>query len=79
MDIIQELEQLKSYVAGLARTDIEYCTYPPQHAFSAGVTVEQIISKIDSIEDKIKKEFKKDDVGSICSKLSNFLQKIGIK
>lgn len=56
VDIIQELENLKSYVAGLARTDIIYTSLPPQHMFSTGATVESIISEINLIEEKIKQE-----------------------
>lgn len=78
MNIIQELESLKSYVASLAKTDEIYCTFPPQHGFAAGATVEGIISKIDLIEDKLKKESEK-DTGFVCSKLNDLLQKIGIK
>lgn len=56
VDIIQELENLKSYVAGLARTDIIYTSLPPQHMFSTGTTVESVISEINLIEEKIKQE-----------------------
>lgn len=50
MDFIQELEDLKTYVAGLARTDMEYTCYPPKHGFAAGATVEDLIQKIDQIK-----------------------------
>lgn len=52
MDIIQELESLKSFIAGLARTDMEYCSLPPQHGFAQGTTVESVIKKIDDILNK---------------------------
>jgi hypothetical protein len=54
MNIVQELEDLKSFVAGLARTDMEYCTMPPQHGFAEGTTVESVIRKIDKIIDHSK-------------------------
>ena len=54
MSIVQELEDLKSFVAGLARTDMEYCTMPPQHGFAEGTTVESVIRKIDKIIDHSK-------------------------
>ena len=50
MDFIQELEDLKTYVAGLARTDMEYTCYPPKHGFAAGATIEDLIQKIDQIK-----------------------------
>lgn len=50
MDFIQELEDLKTYVAGLVRTDMEYTCYPPKHGFAAGATVEDLIQKIDQIK-----------------------------
>lgn len=50
MDLIQELEQLKAFVAGLACTDMEYCTMPPQHGFAQGATVESVIQKIEQIQ-----------------------------
>lgn len=59
MDIIQELENLKSYVAGLARTDVIFTSMPPQHGFSSYATVESVISEIDLIENKVKKESEK--------------------
>lgn len=54
MDVVQELEELKAFVAGLARTDMEYCTMPPQHGFAEGATVESVIRKIDKIIDHSK-------------------------
>lgn len=56
MSIIQELEDLKAFVAGLARTDMEYCTMPPQHGFAEGTTVESVIRKIEEIQSKVAKE-----------------------
>lgn len=53
IDIIQEIEDLKSYVAGCASTNELYTTYPPQHPWAAGTTVEQVISRIDQLEKKI--------------------------
>ena len=49
MDIIKELENLKSRIAGKASTSIELTSYPPQHPFAAGVSVESVISDIDNI------------------------------
>lgn len=49
MDIIKELENLKSKVAGKASTSIVLTSCPPQHPFAAGVSVESIISDIDNI------------------------------
>ena len=49
MTIIEELERLKSEIAGCASTEIELCTMPPQHPFASWVSVESIISKIDKI------------------------------
>lgn len=43
MNIIQELRDLQSFVEGMARKDMEYCTLPPQHGFSEGSTVESVI------------------------------------
>jgi len=54
MNVVQELEELKAFVAGLARTDMEYCTMPPQHGFAEGATVESVIRKIDKIIDHSK-------------------------
>lgn len=50
MDFIQELEDLKAFVAGLARTDMEFCSMPPQHGFSQIATVESVLDKIDHIK-----------------------------
>lgn len=50
MNIIQELDNLKAYIAGLARTDIVLTSMPPQHNFSAGATVENVIGKIEEIQ-----------------------------
>ena len=50
MDFIQELDDLKAFVAGLARTDIEFCSMPLQHGFLPTATVESVLSKIDQIK-----------------------------
>ena len=50
MNIIQELDNLSKYVAGLARTDMEYTCYPPKHGFAIGATVEDLIQKINLIK-----------------------------
>ena len=73
MDIIQELEDLKRYIAGLARTDMEFCTLPPQHGFSSSATVEQVLSKIDLIENKIKENSHK-NISINCVALKEFIK-----
>ena len=50
MNFIQELDDLKAFVAGLARTDIEFCSMPLQHGFLPTATVESVLSKIDQIK-----------------------------
>ena len=50
MNIIQELDNLKNYVAGLARTDYILTSMPPQHNFSTTATVESVINKIEKIQ-----------------------------
>lgn len=50
MNIIQELDNLKAYIAGLARTDMVLTSMPPQHNFSAGATVENVIREIEKIQ-----------------------------
>jgi len=50
MNIIQELDDLKTYVAGLARTDYILTSMPPQHNFSTTATVESVINKIEKIQ-----------------------------
>lgn len=64
MDIIKELEDLKSYIAGLARTDMVLTSFPPKHGFDPWVGVEDVIAKIDLIEDKINKDATKDQLVS---------------
>ena len=64
MDIIKELEDLKSYIAGSARTDMVLTSFPPKHSFAPWVGVEDVIAKIDLIEDEIKKEATKDQLVS---------------
>lgn len=64
MDIIKELEDLKSYVAGLARTDMVLTSFPPKHSFASWAGVEDVITKIDLIEDKIKKDATKEQLAS---------------
>lgn len=49
MEFIQQLENLKTYVASLARTDMVYTSMPPKHGFSNGATVESVIEEIDKI------------------------------
>ena len=73
MDIIKELEDLKSYVAGLARTDMEFCTMPPQHGFSSSATIEQVLSKIDVIENKAEQELNKNNSVN-CTALNAFIK-----
>lgn len=73
MDIIKELEDLKSYVAGLARTDMEFCTMPPQHGFSSSATIEQVLSKIDIIENKVKQELSENSSVN-CTALNAFIK-----
>lgn len=64
MDIIKELEDLKSYIAGLARTDMVLTSFPPKHSFASWAGVEDVIAKIDLIEDKIKKDATKEQLTS---------------
>lgn len=56
MDIIQELDDLKAYVAGLARTDMVLTSMPPQHNFSPTATVESVVKEIEAIQSKLIKE-----------------------
>lgn len=53
IDIIQEIEDLKSYVAGKAATNTLFPSYPPQHPWAAGTSVEQMINKLDELKEKI--------------------------
>lgn len=50
MNIIQELDDLKTYVVGLARTDYILTSMPPRHNFSTTATVESVINKIEKIQ-----------------------------
>jgi hypothetical protein len=50
MNIIQELDNLKAYIAGLARTDMVLTSMPPQHNFSTTATVENVIREIEKIQ-----------------------------
>ncbi len=73
MNIIKELEDLKSYIAGLARTDMSYLSMPPKHGFATGATVEDVLAKIDIIENKVKQEL--NEKGSInCTALNAFIK-----
>lgn len=73
MNIIKELEDLKSYVAGLARTDISYMSMPPKHGFATGATVEDILAKIDIIENKVKQELNENSSIN-CTALKAFIK-----
>lgn len=50
MDIVQEIDQIISDVAGMASTSIMLPTSPPQHPFAAGTSVEQVITKLEVLK-----------------------------
>jgi hypothetical protein len=49
MDLIQELKNLKSTVAGMASSEVMLPTLPPQHPFAAGISVERVVGEIDQM------------------------------
>lgn len=53
MDLIQELKNLKSTVAGMASSEVMLPTLPPQHPFAAGISVERVVSEIDQMITKL--------------------------
>lgn len=73
MNIIKELEDLKSYIAGLARTDIELTSFPPKHVFAPWVGVEDVLAKIDAIENKAKQELNENNSIN-CNALNAFIK-----
>lgn len=73
MNIIKELEDLKSYIAGLARTDMSYMSMPLKHGFATGATVEDVLAKLILLENKAKQELNKNSSIN-CTALNAFIK-----
>ena len=68
IDIIQEIENLKSYAASNASHSFLLPTNPPQHPWGAGTSVEQMIKRLDSLKEKIiadQKENQEDNISEM--------------
>ena len=73
MNIIKELEDLKSYIAGLARTDMSYMSMPLKHGFATGATLEDVLAKLILLENKAKQELNKNSSIN-CTALNAFIK-----